>query len=75
MVDRILYRLINNQGLKSEIREMDDFMPSIYLPYSCTEHRLTIADEIDHGNCSRVAKKEFVMKSNETVQLITYEEK
>ena len=71
---KILYRLKSADGFKSEIREADNFMPTIVMAktmtITCRDYEANCIEAFDPTPKS----KTFRMRNHETVEFIEYEE-
>jgi hypothetical protein len=71
MIRKILYRLITRDGIKSEIKEMDSFMPEVTtaLPVETSVSSMEIKEDYHV-----VSTRRYKLKRNDIVDFVEYEE-
>ena len=72
MERKILYQLKTKDGIKSEIRECDQFMPKIMLAETMALHYS--AGEIDPDTSTTYRKRDYHMRRHYVVEFVEYEE-
>lgn len=72
MERKILYQLKTKDGIKSEIREADHFMPDIRLATKPQISAISYAEVM--GRFQTIEERRYRMRRHSTVEFVEYEE-